>query len=86
MTQQLRYPEPQTWNDVYLRLLDSYKQKNNPKIPKPPVPLILAAWWETSDLEKHNRWSETLEWVEKYGFMDSIAGLLKDVRYYKESK
>jgi hypothetical protein len=43
-------------------------------ITPPPVPLILAGWAYSNDVEKRNRWQETLAWVHHHG----LGTLLSD--------
>jgi hypothetical protein len=45
------------------------------RLPPPPVPLILAGWAYSNDVEKRSRWQETLAWAERYG----LGALLGDV-------
>jgi hypothetical protein len=42
---------------------------------EPPKPLILAAYWDTTDNEKDRRWREMQQWAERNG----CAHLLADV-------
>jgi hypothetical protein len=42
-------PKPMVWNDIYFSLCDIAKARN---LNKPPVPLILAAWWDTPAMLK----------------------------------
>jgi acetyl esterase/lipase len=34
--------------------------------PLPPSPLILVAWWETSDLQKRERFEQHIHWAEHH--------------------
>jgi hypothetical protein len=38
-----------------------------------PKPLILAGWAFSTDVEKRQRWQETVEWLEARG----LAGLIE---------
>lgn len=40
-----------------------------------PKPLILAGWTFSSDAEKRQRWTETVEWLEARG----LCGLIETV-------
>lgn len=40
---------------------------------EPPPPLILAAWRNTSDEEKHERFLTHLRWAEQHGALDLIT-------------
>jgi hypothetical protein len=44
-------PVPQQWHHLYEMLPDQCRRGNSWE---PPLPLILAAWWEASDVEKQN--------------------------------
>jgi hypothetical protein len=58
-------PQPIPWNDVYQALLQVWEKR--PDMDKPPTPLILNGWVFSNDIEKMNRWQETLEWSKKSG-------------------
>ena len=51
-------PQPQHWN----KLWEVIKSKTDEKI---SMPLILAAWWETSDDEKLERFKHHLKTAER---------------------
>lgn len=59
-------PMPQRWNELF-NLLRNKKPK------EPSLPLILAAWWETSALDKQIRFFQHLEWAEKNEQIDEIS-------------
>jgi hypothetical protein len=40
-----------------------------------PVPLILAGWAHSNDVEKRTRWQETLAWTNHHG----LGALLSDI-------
>ena len=42
----------------------------------PPVPLILAAWWDSSDNSKKHRLIEHINWAEKKEQLDEIANFI----------
>ena len=44
-------------------------------MPPPPVPLILAGWAYSNDVEKRSRWQETLAWADHHG----LGTLLSDI-------
>lgn len=66
-------PKPDTWAELHRRLQEAANA--NPSIPSPPVPLVLAGWAYSNDVEKRNRWQETLAWADRYG----LRALLSDV-------
>lgn len=62
-------PEPNYWNEFYLKF-------NIVNIL--PKPLILAAWWHTSDQEKFIRFREQLNIIDNYQMgLDAIFFLNK---------
>lgn len=71
-------PLPLVWNAIYERLLKASRER---LFPPPPVPLILGAWWFTSDFEKQEQWRATLDWAERHGFSDLIGPLTAVLMY-----
>jgi hypothetical protein len=43
----------------------------------PPLPLILAAWWDTSDDAKRERFELHLHWAAAHGALDTVAQFLR---------
>src|SRR6266571_2847146 len=77
-------PLPQTWARVYRQLqLLRRRRGGDPRIPPPPVALILAGSVFSTGLQKHQRWQETVAWARDYGFeavIDEVqATSLEDV-------
>lgn len=66
-------PVPQRWNDLYEILPDKVRKDSGWE---PPLPLILAAWWEASDQAKRVRLEEHLRWAAEHGSLDQIAGFV----------
>lgn len=58
-------PNPQKWN----KLWEILKLKSEEKVFSP---LILAAWWHTSDGEKQERFQYHLSIAEKCGAIDEV--------------
>ena len=58
-------PQPQHWN----KLWEIIKSKTDEKI---SLPLILAAWWETSDDEKSERFKYHLKIAERLNAMNEV--------------
>ncbi len=52
-------PNPIPWNAVYQQFI--HVREARPDLPKPPVPLILNGWVFSNDVEKMERWQETLQ-------------------------
>ena len=71
-------PMPRAWNEIYVRLCLAAEEHG---WDKPPVPLILAAWWDTSDSMKMLRWRDTVEWAERHGVRNLISDLTADQRH-----
>ena len=46
---------------------------------QPPLPLILAAWHDCSDLQKRLRLAEHIEWAEKRGTLPTVASFLRSL-------
>jgi hypothetical protein len=42
----------------------------------PLLPLILAAWWDTSSVEKQCRLEQHILWADIHGQLKEIAGFL----------
>jgi hypothetical protein len=73
-------PNPIPWNAVYQRLL--HVGESQPDLPKPPVPLILNSWAFSNDVEKMDRWQETLLWAQMAG-CDAITSSLSEDDFYQ---
>ena len=67
-------PQPQVWNKLWEKLKD--KERVGSAGWNPPVPLILAAWWDSSDSSKKNRLIEHINWAEKKEQLDEIANFI----------
>jgi hypothetical protein len=67
-------PQPQKWQQLYEMLPDK-KQKGSGW--EPPLPLILAAWWDSPALSKILRLREHIEWAESHGLLEEVASFLR---------
>ena len=67
-------PKPQNWHEIHQRLHQAALLAQPPIAP-PPVPLILGGWTGSNDIEKQNRWNETLAWADQHGLTDLIGDL-----------
>ena len=47
---------------------------------QPPLPLILAAWYDAPALSKMLRLTEHIEWAGQHGSLESVAGFLRELR------
>ena len=63
-------PKPQQWN----KLWEIIQSKTDEKI---SAPLILAAWWETTDEEKLGRFKYHLNSVEKLNLLNEVLIFLQ---------
>ena len=43
---------------------------------EPPLPLILAAWWDTSDTAKRGRFELHLRYAAEHGALDNVEQYL----------
>ena len=63
---------PDTWAAVHSRLLEAWKRAEDATIPKPPHPLILDGWSFSCDMQKRERWLETVRWASTHGLSHLI--------------
>jgi len=66
-------PQPPHWHHLWKLLPDRRQQGAGWR---PPLPLILAAWWETSDEQKRQRFHDHIRWAEQHGALDRVAELI----------
>ena len=69
-------PLPGEWTKIYQELVQLRKQRNDPSIPEPPTPLILAGAAFSTASEIRNRWSKLIEWANQYGFVEEMKNLI----------
>ena len=69
-------PLPQQWNRMW-ELLPNRSRRGSGW--NPPLPLILAAWWETSDAQKKDRLEQHVRWAAEHGALPSIAEFLRSL-------
>ena len=70
-------PQPSLWNDLWNLLPDRRRVGNGWE---PPLPLILAAWHDTSDASKRERFLLHLQWAEAHGAMDAVTNFLDSLK------
>jgi len=75
-------PKPPVWNQVYQRLVRIAATRAD--LMEPPVPLILGGWIYSNDMEKRNRWLETVHWAQEAGCEDMLASLKAEDFYTRE--
>ena len=76
-------PKPFVWHPIYMRLREQW-QSNGCCGSEPPVPLILAGWHFSSDLDKQQRWHLTLKWAEERGLSHLTGPLSADEQYFTD--
>lgn len=62
-------PQPKKWQQLY-ELLPEKTRKGGGW--EPPLPLILAAWWDTPETSKMLRLREHIEWAAAHSCLDQI--------------
>ncbi len=78
-------PQPQKWNELWEMLPD---RTRDGYCWKPPLPLILAAWWETSPQEKKDRLQQHILYADQKGILSKVDQFLRglaDEQWYKEN-
>jgi hypothetical protein len=70
-------PLPQLWNQLW-GMLPARTQIGIGW--QPPLPLILAAWNTTSNLEKMLRFAEHITWAERHNNLEPVASFLRTLR------
>lgn len=66
-------PKPQKWDQLWKALKNKSRTQNS-WTPSPP--LILAAWYHTSDFLKQERLMAHLKWAEKENQLEEIYDFL----------
>ncbi len=69
-------PQPLRWNELWGLLPGRHRVGNGWE---PPLPLILAAWNQTSDEEKSLRFLLHLQWAEKHEALISAISFLESL-------
>ena len=70
-------PMPNYWNTLW-QMLPDHTQKENGGW-SPSVPLILAAWWDTSAEEKRQRLIQHIEYAADHDVLDKIDDFLREL-------
>ncbi len=76
-------PNPMPWHEAFERMTN-YAQLHPCTPPSPPKPLILAGWAYSNDVEKMERWEETVAWAEKNGCSALVSGIPDQDFYFVE--
>jgi hypothetical protein len=69
-------PQPVKWNELWQMLPDRKRAGTGWQ---PPVPLILAAWSETSTEAKQQRLKEHLVYAEQRGILGEVERFLRNL-------
>jgi hypothetical protein len=67
-------PVPQRWNELW-EMLPARRRVGHGW--EPPLPLILAAWWDTSAFMKRALFQEHLRYAAAYGVLGDINRYLR---------
>jgi len=67
-------PQPQKWQQLFDMLPDKQRKGSGWE---PPLPLILAAWWDTPALSKILRLREHIEWAASHGGIEEVNSSLR---------
>lgn len=69
-------PQPPAWNSLW-QLLRNRAPTETHRTLSPP--LILAAWWGTSDQEKRARLRHHIEWAARHNLIDVVDHRLRSL-------
>ncbi len=69
-------PKPQKWQELWDLLPNKQRIEGRWN---PPLPLILAAWWETNDFEKKERLYAHIHYAESENALDLICEYLENL-------
>ena len=68
-------PQPTIWNRLHTLAIEAdFNQR-----PSPKLPLILGAWWDTSDTDKATRFKELCEWCHIIDVSDVVWTFLSSL-------
>ena len=68
--------QPQPWNELWELLPD---KKRVGAGWDPSLPLILSAWWHTSDEDKRSRFQSHIRWAAEHGALPSVSSFIKSL-------
>ena len=66
-------PQPQQWKKLW-ELLPNRRRKESGW--EPSLPLILAAWWETTNEQKQQRFHDHVRWADEHDALQVIADFI----------
>jgi len=70
-------PCPTKWNKLW-EMLPNRERKGAGW--EPTVPLILGAWWHSTEQEKQNRFISHIAFAEKKGILDKVSEFLRNLQ------
>ena len=70
-------PVPQRWNELWEMLPDRKRVGNGWE---PPLPLILAAWWDTPAMLKMLRLEEHIRYTDAHGVLPGVDRYLRGLQ------
>lgn len=70
-------PVPMRWNDLF-GMLKNIKQNVSGGW-KPSLPLILAAWYDTTPIEKQLRFKEHIKWASDNNQLEEVGKYLRSL-------
>lgn len=73
-------PKPIYWSEIFQVLKKAWERDGQIGL-GPPVPLILNGWAFTNDVQKNQRWEETVEWAQTNGYSKLIPELSNGQKY-----
>lgn len=79
-------PQPHYWNLLWEMLPEKQRASSGWE---PKLPLILGAWYQTSNDEKQTRFISHLNWAEQHGSLDKVDVFLRSLKadqwYYSDT-
>ena len=67
-------PTPPQWSALW-ELLEGHRRVGDGW--EPPLPLILAGWWASSNLDKMLRLEEHIRWADAHGQLGAVSAFLE---------
>ena len=71
-------PYMANWNALWELLPD--RQRDLGGAWQPPLPLILGAWFTTTNAQKRDRFEEHLRWADSHAALDRVAQFMIQLR------
>ncbi len=77
-------PNPIPWHEAF-QYLAEYARQHTCTPPSPPTPLILNGWAYSNDVQKLERWKETVAWATDNGCTELVSGMPDHDFYFVET-